>query len=309
MVAAGKPSLLVTGGAGFVAGSVIARAVRDWQVHVFSRGHSLCDYPGLVWHTIDFADREPMHRLFQAIQPTTVIHLAAIADIDYCENHPEEATRVNTEYPAALAHWCVETSARLVYVSTDNVFDGRQGRYRENDPAEPVNHYGRTKLNAEAAVLTAPNFVIARLALVMGLPILGRGNAFLVRMIETLESGETLYVPDAEIRSPVDVITAGRALVELASSDFRGTLHLAGNDIMNRCEMARQIAKRLGYSPDQVQPHDPQNVQGRARRPRDVSLNNARARSVLQTPMLGLDDAVTLMSEQTDVLRHALDRV
>jgi dTDP-4-dehydrorhamnose reductase len=148
-------------------------------------------------------------------------------------------------------------------------------------------------VEGEKAVLAMPRGgVVARVAIVMGLPMLGVGNSFLSKMIPVLERGETLGVPPLEIRSPVDVATLGQALLELADHDFTGIIHLSGNDVMNRCEMVQTLAKGLGFSPDLVVPNDPTDIPGRADRPVDVSLSNALARSVLATPFCGLDEGL-----------------
>jgi dTDP-4-dehydrorhamnose reductase len=91
------------------------------------------------------------------------------------------------------------------------------------------------------------------------------------------------------------VITLGRALLELAGNDWTGVIHLSGNDRMTRFEMMRRIAKNLGYDAGLVVAHDPESIPGRAPRPRDVSLSNIKARSVLKTPMAGLERGLELV--------------
>jgi len=114
-------------------------------------------------------------------------------------------------------------------------------------------------------------------------------------MLAKWEKGEAVGVPPVEVRSPVDVVTLGRALLELAGNDFTGFIHLSGNDILNRCDLVRRIAKRLGYPEDWVVPNDPVLLPGRAPRPRDVSLSNAKARRALRTPMRGVEDGLDLI--------------
>jgi dTDP-4-dehydrorhamnose reductase len=287
-----KPVLLVTGGGGFVAGSVLAQGAREWQIHAVSRGaRSAPDEIG--WHKVDITHRPALEALLDKLRPRAVIHTAAIASIDYCEFNRTEARLVNTLCTAGLASACAERDIRLVFCSTDNVFDGERGGYTEDDPASPVNFYGRTKADAEKAVLDAgANAVVARIAVVMGLRVLGEGNSFLARMIELLRSGKPLGVPEEEIRTPVDVLTLGQALLELAGNDYRGILHLAGNTVIDRCTMARQIAAHLGYAPSRVVPNNPSELPDRAPRPLDISLDNRLARHTLATPMLDLDEAI-----------------
>jgi len=285
--------LIVTGARGFVAGSVIAQALGTWEVHALSRSPAFLEREGLHWHPLNIGDPAALRQCFRDVAPEAVIHTAALADIDYCEAHPDEAEQVNAEVPRQLAGLCAAVGARLIHCSTDNVFDGEQGNYSEEDPPGPLSVYARSKVKAEQYVAAmGQGAVAARVAVVMGFPVLGAGNSFLSRMVPRLASGQKLGVPNNEIRSPIDVITLGRALLELAASPYTGCLHLAGNDILNRFDMVRRIARRLNFDENLAVPNDPSGIPGRAARPRDVSLNNAKARILLKTSFCGLEEGL-----------------
>ncbi|MDZ4857529.1 MAG: NAD(P)-dependent oxidoreductase [Candidatus Hydrogenedentes bacterium] len=288
--------LLLTGANGFVAGSTIEAALGNWEVHAASRGPAPFDRDGLVWHSFDPFDMDAFHDVVHDIDPAAVIHTAAIADIDFCEANREIATRVNFTYAHDLAELCWDHDTRFIFLSTDTVFDGERGMYVEDDIPRPINFYADTKLRAERAIKDfGGNFVIARVALVMGLPMWGEGNSFVSRMASALREGKQVTTPGAEVRSPIDVVTLGRALAELAGNTYRGVLHLSGNDRLNRLDMMRRIATRLGLPAENVVSHDPSGIPGRAPRPRDVSLNNQKAAATLKTPMIGLDGGLDLV--------------
>ncbi len=249
----------------------------------------------LTWHTKNLLEEGAVAELLEAVDPDAVIHTAALADIDFCEAHKDLARVVNTGLTASLAASCDAQGAKLVFCSTDTVFDGERGDYVETDATRPVNFYGQTKVAAEEAVLSYPRHVVARLALVMGLPLLGSGNSFLARWLPALEEGREVGVPNNELRTPVDVVTLGKALLELSGNDFAGVIHLSGNDKLNRYEMAQRVARRLGYDPAQVVVSNPESIPGRAPRPRDASMVNARARAVLETPMVDLETGLELV--------------
>jgi len=203
---------------------------------------------------------------------------------------------VNVGVTREVARNCRENGAKMVFLSTDTVFDGKKGNYREEDTPHPVNFYAETKVKAENIVAReAGNVVITRISLVMGLPVLGTGNSFLARMFASLEEGSEYGVPDNEIRTPIDVITLGRALLELAGNDFTGFIHLAGNDRLNRFAMSQRIAERLGYPRDLIVVKNFIGIAGRAPRPMDASLENSKARAMLKTPMCGLDEGLELV--------------
>lgn len=296
--------ILVTGGQGFVAGSIITQASAGCELHVISRTARPSELaPHVSWHVLDWRDRDALSQTLRAVEPEAIIHPAAVAGIDYCELHQAEAREANIEFTFEMAGISRDLGAKFVFVSTDNVFDGENAPYNEESPTNPINYYGQTKLEAErAAVETLDRCVVARLALVMGLPMLGPGNSFLARMIPALEAGEELGVPAGEIRTPLDVVTAGRALLELAVNDQTGCFHLSGNDRLNRHAMVQQIARFLRLNPDLVVANDPTSIPGRAPRPTDLSFTNTKARSQLDTPMLGLEAGLRLVMGEANRL-------
>jgi dTDP-4-dehydrorhamnose reductase len=236
--------------------------------------------------------------VIQEVQPQAVIHTAAMADIDFCQAHPEAARAANVDFTRAVADLCADAGARLVFCSTDTIFDGEHAPYSEADVPGPVNFYAETKVEAEQLVdRLGAQAVIARLSLVVGLPVLGVGNSFLARMIAALKQGRTVSVPAHEVRTPVDVITAGRALLELAAGNHSGIYHLAGHSRVSRLEMARAIALRFGFPRDLIIAQGAATNLGRAPRPRDVSLDNRKACTLLKTPMQTLDEGLSLILE------------
>ena len=287
--------LVVTGSNGFVAGSIIAQADTTWELHGIARSASPSGNHSFIHHRLDLQDSAALTSLLQQIQPDAVIHSAAIANIDYCENNPSVAEAVNIGITATIASACKAIGAKLVFCSTDAVFDGTKGNYSEQDNTHAINVYASTKIKAEQLVLSAsPLNVVARLALVMGLPVMGSGNSFLFDTMEKLKNGQSIQFPEEEIRTPVDVITLGKALLEMASSPFSGIIHLAGNTSISRYAMAKQIAFTSGLPEELILPITGNPIPGRALRAKNVSLNNSLARQVLQTPMLSLEEGLLL---------------
>ena len=249
-----------------------------------------------------FATRRRLRDRFAAVMPDAVIHAAAVADIDYCQSHQDLAEAVNVGVTQELARLCRDSGAKLIFCSTDSVFDGRRGMYVEQDEPRAVNYYADTKIRGEQAVReTWERSVVARLALVVGWPESGVGNSFLAKMISTLQAGDEFRVPDNEFRTPIDVVTLGRALLELAANEFTGTLHLAGNTRLTRFEMACRIADRLKLAESAIVATDSNAMPGRAPRPNDASLDNSRAADILTTPMQSVGEGLeTILASTKD---------
>jgi dTDP-4-dehydrorhamnose reductase len=291
-----QKKLLVTGAHGFVAGSVLVQADPAWELHALSRGPQTGARPDWHWHSVDPLDREALNRVVAQVKPHAVIHTAAIADIDFCEQNQELARAVNVGMTRSLAELCGRHAARLVFCSTDTVFDGEHAPYQEEDVPRPINFYAQTKVEAEQCVRELGGLgAIVRLALVVGLPLWGAGNSFLVRLITALKAGKTVTTAQEEVRTPVDVITAGRALLELAAGEHNGTFHLGGLTRVNRLQMNQRIAARFGFPLHLLTAQAPAALSGRAPRPRDVSLAASQTASRLKTPLRSFEDGLSLI--------------
>jgi len=291
--------LFLTGAGGFVGGHVLIAALPDWQVIGFTRSPAPLVHPRLIWWQHTLLDQEALARAFVLHRPTAVIHAAAMSDIDACEEQPELAYQMNVGVTQRIVQLCGQFGSKLVFTSTDTVFGGSKRFYREQDPVDPANYYGRTKVEAEQCVLQeSSGAVVARLSLVAGLAAFDRGNSFIVRALTALTSGKPIAVPDDEFRTPVWVHTVSQALLELAAGEWSGLFHLAGNERLSRYEAVRRLADRLGASPDLVQIKNSPYLGGRAPRPKDVSLDNRKARSTLTTTFLDFNQTLGRILEE-----------
>ncbi len=289
-------TVMVTGGGGFLGANILAQAASELSLHAVDQNPPALERENLTWHRLDLLDRAALQDLVLGLKPDVVVHTAALSDIDFCEANPRKAEEVNVDVTLHVAELCRRTGARMVFFSSDSVFDGQKGLYRETDAPEPLNHYARTKVRAERGIAgILANHIIIRPALLMGLPVGDSGNSFLLRLIQTLRKGAQSAHPASEFRTPLDVITASRATLEIAMLSYAGLLHLAGNDRLSRFDIARRVAGALGYPTELIVDRKPEVEHGRALRPADASLDATRAKSLLSTPMRDFDDGVRLV--------------
>ncbi len=297
-----KGRVMVTGASGFVGGHVVRLALPHGEVVGLARSPAPLQHSNLVWAQVDLLNLAALERAFEEHPPSTVIHAAALSDIDACERHQELAHDINVQATGHLVSLCRQFGSRLVFTSTDTVFSGTGRFYRETDTVEPVNYYGRTKVAAERLVLEPGyGFVVARLCLVAGFAAFSRGNSFMVRALASLRAEEPITLATDEFRTPVFVEVAARALLELAGNRLTGIYHLAGNNRLSRYEIGRKLAILAGANPDLVKPRDSRSPVTGAARPKDVSLDNRKARSHLKTPFPDFDPAL-LQLLATEVL-------
>jgi dTDP-4-dehydrorhamnose reductase len=290
-----KPRLLVIGSKGFIGQHMIKTARGPWDV---VSADSEADLNEPVSFFVDIADAESVCGLFQQTRPDAAVLLAAMSDIDRCEREPDRAWAVNVQGAENVVKSCVETGARLLFVSSAAVFDGTQHGYKEEDHPHPLSTYGRTKHQAEIIILKIlPSAIIVRLALVLGFSPSAGTNALLNRLEQALRAGRAVHVPADEYRNPIDVGTLSRVLVGLMQNPAAsGIYHLGSIDTLSRYEMTRQLAEEMGFQGSQVIPQTgPQP--DRALRGKDHLLLTERIAQICDIPL----------GTAHDVIRRSLD--
>ncbi|MFJ4624128.1 SDR family oxidoreductase [Streptomyces sp. NPDC088812] len=212
---------------------------------------------GADWTALDATDREACGRLLARLRPDRVVLVHGPSDVTWCEDHPDAAVAAHT---AAAENFAARSGgARLVLISTDNVFDGSRATSAEDDPVRPANAYGRAKLSAERTLLGATaDAVVLRVSLVYGHEPADAGKwlNFYSACAHRLLRGERVTVPADQWTTPVlvDDVAEVTAAVLRADGPLPPVLHLGGPDRVSRAAWASVIAETLGAPPDLVVP-------------------------------------------------------
>lgn len=193
---------------------------------------------------LDMTSTADVRHLFNVFTPDVVINCAAMTAVDQCEDEKEACWRINTEAVEQLTRCCLNFGVKLVHVSTDFVFDGKNGPYTEQQRPEPVNYYGKSKLAAENALIKSGlgQWAIARTVLVYGAgDNLSRSN-FALWVIEKLSRGERIRVVDDQWRTPTYAPDLAQGLFRLVKFDKNGLYHLSGREYLSVYDFALRIA-------------------------------------------------------------------
>lgn len=284
------PRLLIIGASGFV-GSRWAEAAREsFKVFRGSRGVDPVKSDAIA---IDITDPANVQQAFDRVRPDYVTHLAAMSDIDRAERERDVAEAINYRGAVNVARQCAERGIRMLYTSTDAVFDGTLGIYHEDDPPTPLNWYGQTKARAERTIAELlPSAQIVRLSLVLGEGALPGGNSYLEKVKGNLTAGNPIISPTFEYRNPIDVGTLCEFLLELTpNAEATGIFHIGASDKISRYDLARGIARSLGADVNLIVAQQ-EPVPGRAPRGRDDFLATDRLRAVCRTPVPSCSEVI-----------------
>lgn len=278
--------ILLTGASGFV-GRNLARSFRRHDLVAVTGGeHVPCADdvgPSTQRERVDIRDASAVARLIDALSPDAVIHLAGNKNVRFCELHPDEAAAINQEGTRHVAEACRRVGARMVYVSTDLVFDGEAGGYREDSVARPATVYGRTKLAGEVEARAAdPRALICRTGGLYGV-----GSPLLAWLRGELEAGRPVEAFQDVVSTPTWTEDLARGIDVALARELHGILHVVGRQAVSRYEWFSLFAAVFGHDRAGVMPA----VAGARRRelllPRDVSLDARASQDLLQFEAVG----------------------
>ncbi len=283
--------ILITGASGFVGGYLVKLAQKNHEVHALFNKTPL-QIKNIYAHQFDLSQVSQIDTLLNDIAPDVIIHTAAIANPDICEEDLDAAIMVNIKATNELARWAQQSEVRIIFTSTDMVFDGARGNYKEIDQPNPISFYSQTKVAAEEYIKgNHSDYVIARVALVYGIGIT-RQTSFFEKMIEKLKNGESITLFHDQYRSPILVNNLAEALLELAENDFVGIIHLSGNERISRWEFGLKACKILELPSQNIVKGSMFDFAATAFRPRDISLANDFAKRILKVKLLSYDEGL-----------------
>lgn len=276
--------LVVTGASGLLGASLCLLARERGLAVTALYGRHPFHAEGIDSRPLELADEAGMDAVLDEARPRWVVHCAAATGVDWCEDHPEDADRINADASGALARAAARVGAKLAYVSTDSVFDGERGGYTEDDEPAPLNAYARSKLRGEHRVREALSGALVLRTNLYGWnaqPKQSLGEWVLGR----LEAG-TPFPGFADVAfAPLLANDLAEMILGLLERGVAGTLHLAASDAVSKYDFARAIAEEFGHDPGLVTPARAADAAFRAPRPRDTSLAAARAAAALGRSM------------------------
>ncbi|MFX1569928.1 MAG: dTDP-4-dehydrorhamnose reductase [Promethearchaeota archaeon] len=263
---------------------------------------------------LDKTDKEGLSSIVNDIKPDIIVDCSALHNVDYCETHQEETWNINVKAPLFIADLCKKINARLIYISTDYVFDGMDKKYDENSEPNPLNFYGKSKLKAEEGIANSgASFAIARTSLVYGWnpgelkgqkSSSGKTMNYVIWALNKLRNEEIIQIVTDQFSTPTLADNLAEFLFSMADSNINGLFHTVGKECINRYEFTLKIAEVFEIDKSLIKPTTSDMFKQDAKRPMRCCLDVSKAERLLNVRSLTIEESLMKMKKQEEFLNN-----
>ena len=271
---------LVTGSAGLIGSQLVNDLEKSGEIvySCYNNVKPLCGIPT----KLNLLNLEDIHKIFKKFQPDVIIHSAALTDVEKCEVEPKLANSINVKSTEIIAKEAENLDSYLMYISTDYVFDGKKGSYKETDLTNPLNHYGKTKLSGEKIIKDKTSkWSIIRTSTPFGTHSFKK--TFPVWVFENLKNNKKINVLEDQFTSPTYVPNLSKMILEIITRNLEGFFHLSGSTKISRFEFAKIVLEKFNLDSSLLNPVKIDSMPWKAHRPIDSSLNISKINTILKT--------------------------
>jgi dTDP-4-dehydrorhamnose reductase len=293
--------ILVVGSNGLLGQKMAEQLLRGTQGHITLT--SVEDAPvreleSAPYRKLDITSHKQVRDLVAEVHPDVIVNCAAMTNVDACETDRELAWKINVSGVEYLAEAAKKHQALLAHVSSDYVFDGKNGPYVEDDRPEPVSYYGKSKLASENAVRTAGiPCVVARTMVLYGHAAGVKAN-FALWLIQSLQARQTVRIVDDQIGNPTLADDLAYGLLRAIELEKTGVYHIAGRDIVSRFEFAVRLARVFGLDESLITPIKTASLKQPAARPLNSGLITLKAEVELGFKPSSIEHGLEVLKSQ-----------
>lgn len=282
--------ILITGASGLLGKKVFSKARHKYDVVGTCFRNRAFD----VLLRFDLSDLKEIGAFLDLHKPDLIIHTAALTNVDLAEQRAPLAKIINADATLEIAHWCERNDARLIYVSSDYVFDGERGPYDEFDTPYPIQIYGFTKLLGEAVLREHSTGAVVRIGILHGFNDLSDKPTVTSKVVHALKLGQMLTLDHERVKYPTLIDDVAEGLLQIAEHEMCGIFHFAGSEGVTRYEWALRVADVFELDGSLLVADLEKRRDVLPRRPRDVKLLNTRTHFQHHN----LDDILILVRQQ-----------
>jgi len=289
----------ITGASGMLGTALVTYlSKKKYEVFATSRSEGV-QFSNVKWDCFDLSDITLLSKWLEKIEPDVVIHCAAIVNVDACEENISLATKIHVESTQVIASYLTSNCGRLIYISTDSVFDGeKQDAYTESYLANPLNVYSKTKLSGERPVESMDKGLVLRVNIV-GTTKSG-SSSFAEWLLVGLIDKAPLNLFYDVCFSPLHVVDLSIIIGEIIEKPIYGVYHCASNNSISKYEFGMMMAEIFQLSSLNLNKVSVDSVNFKAKRPRNMALDVKKISSTLGRDLPAVIDALTLMKRIFD---------
>ena len=288
--------LLVIGSSGLLGSKLMELGKEDYEMWGTYNVHMPKKASNIL--KLDATDRTAVFKLMEKVKPDCVIDTHSLTNLDYCETHTDEAWRVNVEGTRYIAGACKQLGSKLVFISTDDVFDGAKLKYTEKDKPHPLNYYAKTKLVAEYMLSALDmNHIIVRTSVLYG----AGGSSkvsFAIWLIAKLKNNEHVRIVADQKNNPTLTDNLAEFLFRLYEKDETKIFHITGKDCVSRYDFANEIAKHFDLDSHLIIPVTSPELNQIAPRPGRVNMVTEKAERVTNLKTITIKEGLLLLKKQ-----------
>jgi dTDP-4-dehydrorhamnose reductase len=289
--------VLITGGTGLL--GVALQKIAPSNIEGFTIYFPERSLPQSLPFLIQAADvtcKKQMKAVFEWAKPHVVIHTAAIGSVDYAEKNREQTRKVNVGGTEIVVGMCQDFHCRMVYISSNAVFNGQTPFYAETDTVKPINYYGQLKVDAENIVKESGiSWAIVRPILLYGWPYPGERDNPVAWWVRSLKERKPIKVVDNVFNKPLPAWSCAEVVWAVIQQNRTGIFHAAGRDHVSLYQFALHTADVFGLDPSLIEPVPDSYFPEIAPRPRDTSFDTTKMEKELGVKTTGVKEGLALM--------------
>ena len=263
-----RERILITGASGQL-GNAVLNEFQDYEILAVDLIPTAIQSQSIKFKSLDITKKDEVKSVIQSFKPEIILNLAAMTDVDACEENPELAEEINSN---CLNSFLDEFQGTFVQISTDYVFNGEAGPYDETDQTDPINNYGRTKLNSEKILSEYTNpWIILRTNVVYDY-IQSTKASFVKWIVDSLSNGKSINVVNDQWNNPTWTVSLAKILHQALNKKMTGLFHFGGADQVNRYQFAEMIAEVFNLDRSLIKPISTSDLNQIAPRPLNCGL-------------------------------------
>lgn len=294
--------ILITGSNGLLGQKIVDLCIhREIDFLATSKGENrYSKVPEASYASLDISNPEEIEYAIESFHPNVIINTAAITNVDFCEDHQELCDQVNVEAVNSLLIIAEKYKIHLIHLSTDFVFDGESGPYKEDDQRNPLSYYGKSKVKSEDILFNSAykNWSILRTIIVFGIgENMSRSNIVLWAK-SALESGKEITIVDDQFRAPTFAEDLAWACVQTAEKKAFGVYHISGPETFSILELVQSVAKFFDLNAATITAISSKSLNQAAKRPPKTGFILDKARKDLDFDPKTFEESLAILATQ-----------